>query len=442
MARKTKKAETSKPEAENPAESVETNGSDTATETPVTDTPGTEVEDAEIIEEIAPPEPEPSEEAPTVEPPEEEKKAPEVAEDDTAEGVAEETPDAAPDSEARSGPDTTDRADAPAPVPQPEQVVIRKGGFLPMLLGGAAAALIGFGAARYVLPEGWPWPGARDDAFEQAVAARLDAQDTAVAEVRAAIPVLPDLSPLETRIAEFEQALQDALTAVQSASARLDTLEAQLTELEKRPMTEAVSPAAVQAYENELKALQQAVAAQRAEIEKLAAEAAQKEANAEVTAQEAMLRAALNRIQTALDAGTGFADAVDTLRAANVALPDVLVQTADAGVFTRAELADRFPAAARAALSVARQQESGGGLGRFLANQLGARSLEPREGDDADAVLSRAEAAVRDGRITDALAELDALPEPARAEMADWLSRARNRLDALAAAETLAAQLN
>ncbi|MGB0440740.1 MAG: molybdopterin-binding protein, partial [Paracoccaceae bacterium] len=46
-------------------------------------------------------------------------------------------------------------------------------------------------------------------------------------------------------------------------------------------------------------------------------------------------------------------------------------------------------------------------LGAFLKTQLGARSLEPREGDDPDAVLSRMEAAAREGRFGDVEAEAD-----------------------------------
>jgi hypothetical protein len=219
-------------------------------------------------------------------------------------------------------------------------------------------------------------------------------------------------------------------------------LDTRLTDLEKRPITQAASPAAVAAYERELKALQAAMMAQRQEIEKIAAEAARKEASAEMTAQDAMQRAALSRIQTALDTGTGFADAASNLQATGITLPPDLMQVATDGVATRNDLAQAFPEAARAALAVARKAEGGGGLGGFLKTQLGARSLEPREGDDPDAVLSRAEAAVNDGRLGDAVSELEALPEQARVEMTDWLSRAASRLAALRAADALASELN
>ena len=49
-------------------------------------------------------------------------------------------------------------------------------------------------------------------------------------------------------------------------------------------------------------------------------------------------------------------------------------------------------------------------------------------------MLSRAEAALAEGRLSDALAEIEALPETARAAMADWAAQARSRADALVAA--------
>ena len=78
----------------------------------------------------------------------------------------------------------------------------------------------------------------------------------------------------------------------------------------------------------------------------------------------------------------------------------------------------------------------------FIRTQLDARSLEPREGDDPDAILSRAEAATQQGRLTDALAEIEALPDVARAELSDWAAQATRRLEAVAAAQQLSEELN
>jgi hypothetical protein len=249
------------------------------------------------------------------------------------------------------------------------------------------------------------------------------------------------MSEVTDQLGGIQAAVDTLASRIGEVSSTLDAAEVRLSDLEKRPVTESASPAAVAAYEKELKALQEAMAAQRAEIEQVAATAEEKEANAEMTAQEAMKRAALSRIMTALDTGTEFSDAAQSLADVGVTLPPELSRVADSGVDTMATLADAFPQAARAALTRARQDE-GGGFSGFLMTQLGARSLEPREGSDPDAVLSRAEAAVREGRLTDAVAELDALPETARTEMSDWLEQAGVRAAAVAAVETLNAQVN
>ena len=82
------------------------------------------------------------------------------------------------------------------------------------------------------------------------------------------------------------------------------------------------------------------------------------------------------------------------------------------------------------------------GITEFLKRQLNVRSVVPREGDDPDAVLSRAQAAVNVGDINTALTELEALPEAGRAAMSDWLEAASARSAAQNAANALADSLN
>src|SRR5690606_16625940 len=106
---------------------------------------------------------------------------------------------------------------------------------------------------------------------------------------------------------------------------------------------------------------------------------------------------ALSRIETAMDSGAGYASAIADLRQLGITVPEPLIAAAETGVPTQPALEARFPEAARAALAAARSADAGGeggGFGAFLKTQLGARSLEPREGTDPDAILSRAEAAL------------------------------------------------
>ena len=114
---------------------------------------------------------------------------------------------------------------------------------------------------------------------------------------------------------------------------------------------------------------------------------------------------------------------------------------ADKGIPTLAQLQSDFPDAARMALSEARSVPTEAStterLAAFLRRQTNARSLAPKEGDDPDAVLSRAEAAISDGDLRGAIAEMSALPEDAQAAMSMWIAAAEIRASALDAVATL-----
>lgn len=351
-----------------------------------------------------------------------------------------------------SASDTTDTEPKTTPQTPPastrtEPTVVRQGGFFPTLLGGVAAGAIGFGVAYFLFAQ--PADTSLLDALRTDTDEKLQSQSDrldALSEQVGAGAEAPDLSALEqgqTDLQNSVSALSDQLAATSDNLAALTT---RVDELESRPLTEGASDTAVAAYEAELKKLQDAMAEQRAEIEAMTAEAQEMEQSAEATAQATMRRAALSRIQTALDAGGGYADALADLQDTGMEVPEVLSNTADSGVATLTDLQESFPEAARDALAAARAEaaEAGetGGLSAFIRTQLGARSLEPREGNDPDAILSRAEAATKEGRITDALAEIEALPEVARAELSDWAAQATRRLEAVAAAQQLSEELN
>ncbi len=328
---------------------------------------------------------------------------------------------------------------------QPKQVVVeRKGGFVPMLLGGVAAAAIGFGSALYLLPElpkSWLPDSGNDDA---ALQQRLEAQDAALAEMKAAIASAADDKALQESVSATQSNLEKLagdVTTLKAELGAIGALETRMTALEKAPMADA-SPEAVAAYKREMEALQAALSKQRAEVEAMATEAEAKNASAEMTAQDALKRSAMSQILTSLETGSGFGEAVESLSATGVSVPDALSAQAE-GVPTVDVLKEGFSEPARAALAAARKATGGGGgLGGFLKAQLGARSLEPREGDDADAVLSRVEAAVKEGRLGDALAEAAALPDEAQAPLKDWTDAVKARQAAVEAAEALNQQIN
>jgi len=319
-----------------------------------------------------------------------------------------------------------------------------------LLLGGALAGMLGFAAARTIVPEGWPFPG---------VPPKPDPLAIALAEQRA------DLGTLDTRLTDYASRLAalegdtrvgDLQTALEAAQARIDSLtdvinalDARLLEVEKIPRgsgTEAAE-AAARAYERELAAMREMLDGELAQIR-----ATQQAANADSqstknAAREAEMRAALSQVTAGLDNGRPFETALATLAdLSGKSPPDVLSKAATTGIITLSDLQAAYPEAARAALSQSiAALVADGTIGRFegfMRSQLGTRSLEPKEGNDPDAILSRAEAALKQGDIDATLSELAALPEAGRAEMVDWIALAESRRNAIVAVQAMTAELN
>ncbi|KAF0676290.1 hypothetical protein [Profundibacterium mesophilum] len=182
-------------------------------------------------------------------------------------------------------------------------------------------------------------------------------------------------------------------------------------------------------------------------IEAQAAQIAEAEAAAEEETRRVSSRAALSQIEAALENGTAYQDALGAFEASSDAqVPQALADPAPEGVATLAQLQAEYPDLARAGLDASLSQTAGDGalnrIGAFLKSQTGARSLSEKEGADADAILSRAEARLREGDLAAAVEELQALPQSGREAMDTWLSRATRRLEARAALSDLTAQLS
>ena len=424
---------------------------------------------------------------------------------------------------------------APTPASAPAAAPRRRGGFMPLFLGGVIAAALGAGAAWWAvprLPPAWqPAPvastaatdalraemerqaaeietraveAARQAASEAAtqaasaslagqggtlveqarqagadaaakllaeapaapgadpsVATTLAAQaqqlatlDEAVTALRSAPQQTVDLAPLQSAADEQAgrlTALEEAVATLRDTPAvdlaplqqQLDAQSARIAELAQRP---AVDPAAVErlnALAAEADALSQRIATAADEAQARLAEAETRATTLAQSAEDAARRAqaasAALAIGEALQSGAPPTAALAQLEEAGVTPPPALT----ARVPTLDELVAAFPPAARAGVRASLQAESAQGegsiLGNFLRAQTGARSVEPRQGSDADAVLSRAGAAVERGHIQAALDELAALPEAARPAMADWTAQAQAYVQAQAALGTLVA---
>lgn len=321
-------------------------------------------------------------------------------------------------------------SDAPKPVepppPSPPPAKPRSSAtpFLALVLGGAIAAGGGFALARL-----------QPDLF--ATPAAPNAEIEAIKQQLASLPQ-PDAG-LSDRIAAVEAQLADLTARVTAAEARpagaadpalaeqLKALQDRVAALGNGTAVPADVTAAVEAAEARLK-----------QAETRATELA---AQAEAAALSTRRAAALDRVAAAMDSGAPFAAVLADLPD----LPAPLADHAATGIPSITALRDSFPAAARDALEAALRANMGESwtdrVTSFLRSQTGLRSLTPREGDDPDAVLSRAEAALAGGDVAAALAELAALPEAAKPALADWSALAQQRLDAEAAlAQAVAAK--
>ncbi len=320
------------------------------------------------------------------------------------------------------------------PVAEPAQAA--SGGFFPLLLGGLAAGGIGYAVATYF----------QADDGTAGLPAIVEEQAALIADLQSRLDNLPapDTTAIEAQVSDVSDKVTGGLEDV---ATQLTDIQERLEQVERQPNADGtLSETALAAYQAELDALrgelneqQSAVmtAASQAEADLAAAreEAERLEQEALAAAEAAEARAAINRIATAVDTGAPFSDALGGLD-----VPDVLVAAAETGVATSAQLTDDFPAAARAALSTARAEgltDDTGGIGGFLRSQLDVRSSTPQEGPGTDAILSRAEAAVKEDRVADALAEIEALPEVVRAEITDWTAQAQERADVLDAIAAL-----
>ncbi len=298
----------------------------------------------------------------------------------------------------------------------------RRSGVVWPLLGGALAAVGGFGLSHFdVLGLAPP-----DQSAE--IAALEGRQGEAVAAVQAALNSA--LADLDARIAAVETApaadlsgiaaLEDRLRVIEEMPAGDSTaaLASQLAALERRMAELPAGGAATDEVD--------AALARLAEVE---AEAQARADEAAVLANAAAQAQALEDLAAAVQAGAGF-----EAELAAVTDPDLQATLAAhvAGVASLAELQAQFPDAARATLQAAREVSAEDGWGSrvvdFLAAQTGARPLTPQEGTTPEAVLSRAEFALGEGRVDAALAEVQTLDPALRAPMGPWIALATARV--------------
>lgn len=322
------------------------------------------------------------------------------------------------------------------PTPQP-QVIVRRGSMLPPVLGGVLAAIGGFGLAHF-------------DVFGLRPAnttADLAALSGQLAEVQAKAAGLDTLSADLASLTDRVGQLEAAPTPEAPDLSRLDSFDQRLAAIEAIPSDGAASTVAVTAKFADLERrlaslpqgaspeLQQQLDAALARLDEAEASATARAAEAEAAAAAAEHGQVLDDLSAKLLAGEPFAFELQALD--DPALTQALSPLAESGVPTVAQLQAAFPDPAREALRLARESSAedgwGARIGDFLASQTGARPLTPLEGDTPDAILSRADFALSEGRVADAQAELQSLDPAVRAALDTWLALAQAHLAATAA---------
>ena len=333
------------------------------------------------------------------------------------------------------------------PVP-PKPAVKRQSGLSGFIVGGALLAAAGFATAKYVFPDS----GAQSAAAVSALTERLDATETVSGKNQTDIAALSNRSPdtaLLSRLSEVEA----SLPMISALDARLTAMEERLAAIEAASTAGVGAPAAaLAALDTEIKALKAEVLARDgttplATKDMLAASAAAqaKLDTAEAATIAAAKQATLSHVRAAFESGSPLGPALEGLRAMGAEVPAALID-AEAGLPSLLTLQDSFAEPARAALDASIRSDMGEGwtsrLTSFLRTQSGARSLTPREGADPDAVLSRAEAAIKNGKLQGALDELSSLPQAGIDAMAPWVAEATRRLATEKAIDDLSATLN
>ena len=283
--------------------------------------------------------------------------------------------------------------------------------------------------------------------------AALEEQSGQMAELKA---VTPDGMAMEASLLELSGTSESVMAELDRFEGTMADLRERIENMEAQPvpigalterddydrLVEEILGSVDSRFTEMRKALDRGLA----EMEAARAAAAISEQVAKQTERETAASEALARIVSALESGKAFATDLGIFEEmSGLAPPERLVSVAGEGVPTRGELAEAFPEAARAALraATAEAMESGdiNPVRAFLRTQLGLRSLKPREGDDPDAVLSRAEVAAIEDDIDTALAEIAVLPQSGRDRFSDWIAQAELRRGALDAVEALSVQL-
>lgn len=249
---------------------------------------------------------------------------------------------------------------------------------------------------------------------------------------------MADIAANATRMASIQNGLQTLTGDVSSLSGDMSALSGDMSALTGELST----------LSGDLAGLSGGVDGLSTRMDTLEGETLAKAEAAEAAATE---QARLNAVENELDAirkaivaGQPFDGPLATLGELGItSIPDALSGAADGSIATtgmlKAELAPLARQAIRLSIRSSADDSPTGRLGAFLQSRVAGRSLEPGEGDSADAVLSRMDAALSNDNLSAVTEEAAALPEAAQSLLAPWMGKVEARQGAFDAIEAIAA---
>ncbi|MFT4716687.1 MAG: hypothetical protein ACI8YI_001513 [Paracoccaceae bacterium] len=360
--------------------------------------------------------------------------------------------------QAKPATNPAEKPEVKGPAPMPVSTSQGTRVFAGYLAGGAIAALFGYFAAGYInptvdVPDNGPAIAAEYSSKLAAAEARIAALEGLPVQsleqdiVNLKSALAEQSAQISAKLAENETSLSETLDALKAARVRLtENLSQSGGEIN------AVTAELVSQYGDEIDALKSDFARQiennkvlsetldkvasqvsgqlsaaRTEVEELST-------NIVNSAKSIDLTLARERLRAAIEAGKSYhgilaeiADETATV------IPKALIDSAANGVASLAELQKSFPEHARRALKASVQAEAGDGMANkvmaYLKSQLGARSLDEKEGNDPDAILSRVEAMLGRGELQAAVDLARKLPANGIKELDTWLSSVEVRLN-------------
>ncbi len=243
----------------------------------------------------------------------------------------------------------------------------------------------------------------------------------------AATDIEPKLAQLAAKDAQIDTILGELSDTTIALGVALETLQAEITEVTALQALTAqggqASDEALQQFEDKLAAISSA----QLKLNKSQLIAVEAQQNAEDKLRLADATNAAARISDALETGQAYQNELDLLSGVSgIDIPSGLTDSAKSGAPSLTALKKQFPELSRIVLREEAADNAGnnavGKFTAFLKSQVGTRSLEPKQGDDMDAILSRIEAALHADDPSSALAETNKFNDTAKQTMADWIA--------------------